>query len=1301
MELLHHFFEKQSQKFPEKTCLIVNDVKTNFQTIEESANQLARWLIAEGIQPEDIIGVLIHKSTDLYITLLGILKAGAAYLPIDPECPINRINYILEDSKMSLLLTSQIFSGNNFPLKKIIEIEKIKPLLASQSKERPALPKLSSENLCYIIYTSGTTGAPKGVCITHSSICNYVESVLPIYEVNAEDKVYQGFSIAFDASVEEIWLAFAAGGTLVTSSSKKVLKSAALADFLNFHKVTVFSTVPTMLEMLDPPLPSLRTLILGGERCPEKLIHRWLGYNAKIFNTYGPSEATIISTYLKCDGNNKLTIGKPIPNCEIMILDDQLKKVAEGQPGEICIGGKGLAKSYLNNPELTKEKFITYANNLRLYRSGDVGRWTDDGNIEYLGRLDDQVKIRGYRIEIKEIENVVLKLPGVRDTVVLVQELVPGLQTIICYLVLEENISISLNLIKKLLAEQLPDYMMPSLFKIVPEFPKLSSGKIDKKSLSISNETITIKNDNYKPPTTKLEKKIAFIWESFLKLTPISLDSDFFKDLGGHSLTAAYVISEMRRHKEMSHASLIDLFENPTIQQLAKKINNSNKHTVEDSETYLGPEKFTDKIKYFINSTIQAIISLILVTMSPWHFFILAAIVITFSVNYINLTWPTILCCWLAVLFLLQPSLLLLSVGIKWLLLGKVKPGKHRVWSWYFLRWWIVDKFQNFVQTDHFVGTPFINFYYRLMGCRIGKNCYLGSNQFYAHDLLSIGDNSSICADVLIAGYKIEKGWLKIGEIKIGENCFIGANAVLSINTQLKNNAKLGEHSLLAEGQSIQENESFIGSPSYPGRIDIPVEFENKLSHNSFYSFLYGFIQYWLIMSLELILVFASIPSLILILYVCYVKESFINCLWAIPLAAFMYLFFLSLQIIVLKRLVGPIKPGDYQIKSLSYLKIWFVERLLGLSLSTLESVYGTIYSANWLRILGAKIGKNSELSTINFTLPDMLNIGHECFVGDSTMLAPFRIYQGCISLRPVYFGNRVFVGNGSVIPGETQLNDNSLIACSTCSPHTIPSNTSWIGSPAFSLPGRKLNSNFPNSKTYQPSLKASIMRGIFEFIKIIFPPLCFYFILTLDIITLIYLTNKFSILFAIAAFPFFSILYVLLVVYLLILTKWILIGSYRETTKPMWSTFVYRSELMTSLYDTVIVPFLLEPLFGTPFIAHFLRLLGAKIGRYTFINTPYFSEFDLVNIEDGVSLNHEATIQTHLYEDRIFQMSTIKIEKGCSIGNRSILLYDTIMQHDSSLGNLSLLMKGETLYPYSYWEGVPARRAYLVKRKS
>lgn len=572
--LLHQFFEYQADTRPNNIALICSEAVLTYEDLEQRANRWAHLLQQHGVKSGDIIGLLLTRSVDLYAVMLAILKIGAAYLPFDPDYPAERIQYMLSDCQSKMLITASDFEQHLTKTftQQILCIDKLDEELQKQSADRFADAIYHNEQLCYVIYTSGSTGKPKGVEITHKNVCNFLQGIIPIYAVSADDRIYQGFSIAFDASVEEIWLAFATGATLVVGASNAIHGGASLVEFLNLHEVSILSTVPTLLSMLDGNIPSLRLLILGGEVCPAELVARWRHSNLRIINTYGPTETTIVSTYYECLPDKPLTIGRPLPNYQTFIFNEHLQPVSKNEIGELYIGGASVARGYVNQPVLTQQKFIIHPeNSIRLYRTGDLACYTDDGDIQYMGRADEQIKLRGYRIELSEIEAAIKESTAIKKAVVALKELTPGVQSLIAYLILKDAEKIDLEILKQLLHARLPEYMVPSLFEIIQELPLLPSGKIDRKSLptpKMHNEAVST---NYLAPRTEIEKKITAVWEELFKHKPISITADFFHELGGHSLFAAKAVSMLRKDPAMMHVSMLDLYENPTIEQLAKK----------------------------------------------------------------------------------------------------------------------------------------------------------------------------------------------------------------------------------------------------------------------------------------------------------------------------------------------------------------------------------------------------------------------------------------------------------------------------------------------------------------------------------------------------------------------------------------------------------------------------------------------------------------------------------------------------------------------------------------------------------
>ncbi|WP_173964090.1 non-ribosomal peptide synthetase, partial [Flavobacterium collinsii] len=406
-------FEEQVKKTPDAIAVVYGGEALSYKELNEKSNQLGHYLIEQGVEPDTLVGICLDRSLEMLIGILGILKSGGAYVPVDPDYPSDRIAYMFDDTELRLVLTSREtykilkeFTAINFVL-----LDKHWDIISGYSRQDLSRA-LSSDHLAYVIYTSGSTGRPKGVMIEHKNIVNFIVSQVKTFNVDSSDVILQFSNFAFDASVEQIFIALCSGSKLVLISKEKILDTDNFLNFLDDQKITHFHTTPSMLNTLVPrvDLKFLKRVIVGGEICNKDLILSW-NKDYEFYNKYGPTEATITSTisfYDKCVCNFEVSIGTPVNNTRIYILDSQMSLLPIGVVGELCISGAGVARGYLNQEELTREKFIEnpFKEGDRIYKTGDLARWLPDGNLEFIGRKDNQVKIRGYRIELGEIENV-------------------------------------------------------------------------------------------------------------------------------------------------------------------------------------------------------------------------------------------------------------------------------------------------------------------------------------------------------------------------------------------------------------------------------------------------------------------------------------------------------------------------------------------------------------------------------------------------------------------------------------------------------------------------------------------------------------------------------------------------------------------------------------------------------------------------------------------------------------------------------------------------------------------------------
>ncbi|HSL09507.1 MAG TPA: amino acid adenylation domain-containing protein, partial [Pseudonocardiaceae bacterium] len=499
-ERLDHLFEDRCDRSGSngqrgQLAVDAGDTVLTYDQLDARANQLARHLLARGARPGDRIGLLFDHAVHSYVSMLAVLKINAAYVPLDVGFPSDRLSYIVGDAGVGMVLSLSHLRDRvgHLPVTLLCVDESAEVVAAQHDHRLTAAEKGDAvDELCYIIYTSGSTGRPKGVAIEHASICNFVRVAVEVYGIGPRDRVYQGMTIAFDFSVEEIWVPLLAGATLVPKPAGSSLLGDELREFLAANEVTALCCVPTLLATLDGDLPGLRFLLVSGEACPQDLIARWHRPDRRFLNVYGPTEATVTATWTVVHPDRPVTIGVPLPTYSAVILDPtgEHRALLPGEVGEIGIAGIGLARGYLNRDDLTDRAFIPdfvgIDNNPsgRIYRTGDLGRVNDDGEIEYHGRIDTQVKIRGYRVELTEIESVLLQVPGIAQAVVDTYEPEPGTVELVAYYSRRtDTAAVDQQQVYEQLRGRLPRYMVPAYLEELAVIPMLPSDKADRRNL--------------------------------------------------------------------------------------------------------------------------------------------------------------------------------------------------------------------------------------------------------------------------------------------------------------------------------------------------------------------------------------------------------------------------------------------------------------------------------------------------------------------------------------------------------------------------------------------------------------------------------------------------------------------------------------------------------------------------------------------------------------------------------------------------------------------------------------------------
>lgn len=575
---VHRLFEGWAERAPQAIALYHESEAISYAELDARANRLAHRLHQLGLKQGDLVGVSMERCQELVVGILAVLKAGGAYLPLDPSYPEERRAYMQGDAGLTWLLTRDSFDAQALPADiRWVRIDTEEKIAAASSRHNLSLPS-DPADLAYVIYTSGSTGRPKGVLLEHHGLTNMVQAQIRAFEIGPDSRVLQFASPSFDASISEIFTALCAGAALCLASKADIMPGSALVGTIRRHAVTVITLPPSVLALMQPAdVPTLRTVAAAGEACGLDIVKRWAD-GRRFLNAYGPTETTVCATIAHLPKDTKrVSLGGPIANTRIYLLDRHLQPVPVGIAGEIHIAGIGLARGYLNRPELTAERFIANpfeAPGARMYKTGDLARYLPDGSLEYLGRLDHQVKIRGFRIELGEVESVIAGAPGVREALVIARGTASSAPSLVAYVIAKDagtSSAITAADVRAHAQSKLPEFMLPSIIVLLEAWPLTPNGKIDRAALPAPIEKAAVRH--IAAPRDALERQIAEVWKSVLQLDGVGIDDNFF-EVGGHSLDLVRVEIELQR--VLSRAvSTMDLFRFPNIRALADHLRGS------------------------------------------------------------------------------------------------------------------------------------------------------------------------------------------------------------------------------------------------------------------------------------------------------------------------------------------------------------------------------------------------------------------------------------------------------------------------------------------------------------------------------------------------------------------------------------------------------------------------------------------------------------------------------------------------------------------------------------------------------
>lgn len=1309
--LLHEFLDLAAGKWPDAIAIDVppGSGRVERRTITYADLRRQSRALACALQPFArqgcIIAILLPRDSErIYAAQVAVMNAGAAYLCIDPAFPNDQIRQILDDSGAAALLSDAEGIGRSVS----VGFDKTRTVdVTHKFEDYPGDPPhpewLTPDSLAYVIYTSGTTGRPKGVMISHRSIANLVGSDLGEFGLGPGDRVAQSSSAAYDSSVEEIWLAFASGAALVLLDDETARLGPDLVPWLQRERITVLCPPPTLLRATgceDPAneLPDLRLLYVGGEALTPDVADRWAP-GRRLENGYGPTECTVTALRTRIVPGEEISIGLPVPGLNAWVLDDALNEVTDGTPGELCLGGIGLAAGYHNRPDLNAEKFPVHPGFGRIYRTGDLVHRAPDGNVFYHGRIDSQIKLRGYRIELEAIESCLARCEGVREAAVCVRGDGPQ-QGLAAFIVPADPAAPpAFEVLRTALTAALPVYMVPSRYAILTELPKSIGGKIRRDDLPAAPAVERIEERDIRQPRDAVEACVVAAFERILDgAGTVSLDDDFFHDLGGSSLTAAQVVSLLRGDPRTTSATVRDLYEARTAEELARRIEPAGVAMASGAHADDRP-----KGKPVGATLLQA----------AW---LLAELMIASPIAYALIFWvlpvlmhgvglvPLIL---LAPFFGLvglatyTPLAVVAAVAVKKALIGAYRPAREPVWGSLYVRNWMVEQAVRIIPWALLAGTEYQCMALRALGARIGSRVHIhrGVNLLQGGwDLLEIGDDVTIAQDAAIRLVDLEDAQIVVGPVTLGSGSTLEVRSGVGPFTVLEPDAYLTALSSLPEGGRIPRGERWSGIPARPAGYAPPAP-EVPASAITLAPALHGAA---LILSEFAVITLLALPfellSAALVLVFRLDPDSIYDVLLKSTLHVPLVLALIGLVVLPLPftvalealacRALGRVREGVISLWSPAYIRVWLKSMLVDSGNAWLS---GAMFWPMWLRLAGMKVGPGSEISTVIDVVPELVEIGPDTFFADGIYLGAPIIHRGTVSLKPVVLGANTFVGNHAVIPaGQTLPPDILLGVCTVADDTIVRPGSSWFGHPPFELPRREIV-ECDRSLTHNPSLIRYLNRLAWE---------CLRF--TLPIVPMLVFLGWMRGLeasetamplpwFLVTAAPLWTFGAAAVMCGLLIAMKWALLGRVKPGTHPLWSCWCSRWDFLYVAWG-VFARGTLASLEGTLMLTWYLRLTGMKIGKRVVLGSGFAQvvDPDMLQIDDDATVH--AMFQAHTFEDRVLKIDRVHVRRGATLACATVPLYGADIGEGTQVAAHSVIMKRERLLPGLHYEGAPTR---------
>ncbi|MBO0680719.1 amino acid adenylation domain-containing protein [Mycolicibacterium sp. S2-37] len=1248
-----------AERYPDAPALDDGTVQLTYAELLADINESVEWLAARGIGRGDRIGIRMPSgSYALYVAILATLACGAAYVPVDADDPDERAHLVFGEAEVVAIITEQgLVRG------------------PGSSRGWRATAPLSRDD-AWIIFTSGSTGVPKGVAVTHRSAAAFVDAEAQMFlkdnPLGPGDRVLAGLSVAFDASCEEMWLAWRHGACLVPAPRALVRSGMDLGPWLVARDITVVSTVPTLAALWPAEaLEAVRLLIFGGEACPPDLAERLAVDGREVWNTYGPTEATVVACAAQLDGKSPVSIGLPLPGWDLAVVDSHGEPVPDGEVGELVIGGVGLAR-YLD-PAKDAEKYAPMPTLgwSRAYRSGDLVRLRPEG-LYFMGRADDQVKVGGRRIELGEVDSALVHLPGVSAGAAAVRRTASGTPLLVGYIA-SADAHFDLAAARAALAEALPAALVPRLV-LLDELPTRTSGKVDRNALPWP-----VGGDDQGPDTDLGGTMgwLAGLWRDVLAAPVDGPEADFFAS-GGGSLSAAQLVAQLRQR--YPQVTVADLFDHPRLGSLAGFLD----------ELDPPPDVVRREVRPVprTSQAVQVALTLPLATLTALQWVVWLGLINNIAARLDLVSWAVPVNWWLLlagfVLFVSPVGRMGIAVLFARMLLGGLEPGTYRRGGPVHLRVWLAERLAEASGAENLAGAPWMVYYARALGNSIGKGVDLHSAPPVT-GMLKIGHRCSVEPEVDLTGYWIDGDQFHVGPISVGNDATIGARTTLLPGAVIGKNADVAPGSAVVG--KVKNGQYWKGSPAVKsGKARHPWP-DHRPPRAPLWVAVYG-VTSMLLGAVPLAALGAGLavtawavrdtPS---------VAQAVLPALLWSPVATLVAVLVYAVITLAGVRLMSlGLREGYHPVRSRVGWQVWATERLLDAARTYLFPLYASLLTPWWLRALGAKVGRDTEISTALFT-PKFTTVEDGAFLADDTMVATYELGGGWIHVGPAKIGKRAFLGNSGITQPGRKVPDDGLIAVLSATPHKAKAGSSWLGSPPVRL--RRHPTAADALRTFAPSARLKAIRGAVETCRLI--PMVVTFAIGVGVLmSLQALAVRFGYL-AVALLGGVVLLAAGAVAgAIAVVAKRVVVGRIEAIEHPLWSSFVWRNEVSDTFVESVAAPWFARAAAGTPVMNLWLRGLGAQIGRGVWCESYWLPEADLVTLGDGATVNRGCVVQTHLFHDRIMRMDTVVIEPGATLGPHCVALPAARVGAGATVGPGSLVMRGDEVPPSTRWQGNP-----------